>query len=83
MRAQGKEMEGHLSSLLSEVHGLGSEFSVFQREAAELVGGHKRNRQTLKHHMQARGGRKRSVVGGKGTLSISLLLVRFAQKILE
>lgn len=52
MRAQGKEMERHLSSLLAEVHGLGSEFSVFQREAAELVGGHKRNRQTLKHHMQ-------------------------------
>ncbi|CAB1114659.1 unnamed protein product [Ectocarpus sp. CCAP 1310/34] len=54
VRAQGKEMEGHLASLLTEVHGLGAEFSVFQREAAELVGGHKRNRQTLKHHMQAR-----------------------------
>ncbi|CAM9612385.1 unnamed protein product [Scytosiphon promiscuus] len=52
VRTQGKEMEGHLSSLLTEVHGLGAEFSVFQREAAELVGGHKRNRQTLKHHMQ-------------------------------
>ncbi|CAN0521872.1 unnamed protein product, partial [Ectocarpus sp. 8 AP-2014] len=54
VRAQGKEMEGHLASLLTEVNGLGAEFSVFQREAAELVGGHKRNRQTLKHHMQAR-----------------------------
>eukprot|EP00903_Cladosiphon_okamuranus_P009789 g9306.t1 len=52
VRAQGKEMERYLSSLLTEVHGLSSEFSVFQREAAELVGGHKRNRQTLKHHMQ-------------------------------
>ncbi|CAM9284961.1 unnamed protein product, partial [Ectocarpus sp. 12 AP-2014] len=54
VRAQGKEMERYLASLLAEVHGLGAEFSVFQREAAELVGGHKRNRQTLKHHMQAR-----------------------------
>lgn len=45
-------MDEHLSALLSEVHALGSDFSVFQREASELVGGHKRNRQTLKHHMQ-------------------------------
>lgn len=52
VQAQGQTMEGHLAALLADVHGLGSEFSVFQREAAELVGGHKRNRQTLKHHMQ-------------------------------
>lgn len=52
VRIQGQQMDEHLSALLAEVHGLGSEFSVFQREAAELVGGHKRNRQTLKHHMQ-------------------------------
>eukprot|EP00752_Nemacystus_decipiens_P004544 g4148.t1 len=52
VRVQGKEMERHLESLLGEARGLGAEFSVFQREAAELVGGHKRNRQTLKHHMQ-------------------------------
>lgn len=47
-------MGDHLSALLAEVQGLGAEFSVFQKEAAELVGGHKRNRQTLKHHMQVR-----------------------------
>lgn len=52
VQAEGQTMEGHLAALLADVHGLGSEFSVFQREAAELVGGHKRNRQTLKHHMQ-------------------------------
>lgn len=64
VRAQGKEMGGHLSSLLTEVHGLGAEFSVFQREAAELVGGHKRNRQTLKHHMQVLNARSTSFILG-------------------
>lgn len=65
VKSQGKGMDGHLSALLAEVQGLDSEFSVFQREAAELVGGHKRNRQTLKHHMQVgappRGGGSRGV----------------------
>ncbi|CAM9519865.1 unnamed protein product [Choristocarpus tenellus] len=52
VKSQGSAMDTHLSSLLTEVDGLSSEFGSFQREAAELINGLKRNRQTLKHHMQ-------------------------------
>ncbi|CAN0112882.1 unnamed protein product, partial [Discosporangium mesarthrocarpum] len=52
VKTKGAAMNDHLSSLLSEAR-IPSEFGSFQREAGELINGHKRNRQTLKHHMQA------------------------------
>eukprot|EP00953_Heterococcus_sp_UTEX-ZZ885_P020134 11262-Heterococcus_DN1.PRE.2 len=45
-------MAQHLNKLTAGLEGLADGFSSFQKEAAELLAGHKRNRQTLGHHNQ-------------------------------
>ncbi|CAM9287630.1 unnamed protein product [Chrysoparadoxa australica] len=52
VRVQGKAISEGLGLLLKDLEGLVHEFELFQREGSGLVAGHKRNRQTLQHHMQ-------------------------------
>ncbi|CAM9948992.1 unnamed protein product, partial [Phaeothamnion confervicola] len=52
VRGGGAEMRAALTNMLSELGTLGDEFAKFQKEGSELLNGHKRNCQTLQHHMQ-------------------------------
>eukprot|EP00953_Heterococcus_sp_UTEX-ZZ885_P020131 11261-Heterococcus_DN1.PRE.2 len=52
VKSRGADMAQHLNKLTEGLEGLADGFSSFQKEAAELLAGHKRNRQTLGHHNQ-------------------------------
>lgn len=52
VKLRGAELDRHLESLLESLEGLTGGFTAFQKEATELLAGHKRNRRTLEHHHQ-------------------------------
>ncbi|KAG5190690.1 Dor1-like family-domain-containing protein, partial [Tribonema minus] len=52
MKLKGADMAQHIRALEEGLEGLAGGFTTFQKEAAELLAGHRRNKQTLAHHMQ-------------------------------